>query len=78
MPGMNGYETARQLRRIAGSENALLVALTGYGQGSDRERAQYAGFDEFLVKPALPDVVRSLVARTRSTKASQGPSAADR
>jgi len=78
MPGMNGYETARQLRRIAGNENALLVALTGYGQGSDRERAQYAGFDEFLVKPALPDVVRSLVARTRSTKASQGPSAADR
>ncbi len=77
MPGMDGYETARQLRAFPGLENALLVALTGYGQESDRRRAQEAGFDEFLVKPALPEVVAALAGRARPVDASRGPSAAD-
>jgi CheY-like chemotaxis protein len=77
MPGMDGYETARRLRGIDGLENALLVALTGFGQESDRRRAREAGFDEFLVKPALPEVVSTLARRVRSPGASPWPSAAD-
>jgi two-component system CheB/CheR fusion protein len=67
MPGMDGFETARQLRQIPGLERALLVAMTGYGQDASRERAHAVGIDEYLVKPAQPAVVRSLAQRTRST-----------
>ena len=77
MPGMDGYETARQLRAMAGLENALLVALTGFGQESDRQRARKAGFDEFLVKPALPDVVADLAGQVRSGDTSPGVAASD-
>jgi two-component system CheB/CheR fusion protein len=77
MPGMDGYETARKLRAMAGLENALLVALTGFGQESDRWQAREAGFDEFLVKPALPEVVAALASRARPGDASPGASAAD-
>jgi CheY-like chemotaxis protein len=58
MPGQDGYETARQLRQMATLDGTLLVALTGYGQARD------AGFDEFLVKPAPPEVLMALAARS--------------
>src|SRR5712692_5632215 len=77
MPGMDGYETARQLRGIAGLEDALLVALTGFGQESDRRQAREAGFDEFLVKPALPEVMADLANQVRSGDTSPGGSIAD-
>jgi CheY-like chemotaxis protein len=77
MPGMDGYETARQLRDLAGFEDTLLVALTGYGKESDRHRAYEAGFDEFLVKPALPGVVTALASQTRSRDTGPRQSAAD-
>jgi two-component system CheB/CheR fusion protein len=51
LPGMDGYEVARQLRREPGRP-PLLVAITGYGQEEDRRQALAAGFDEYLVKPA--------------------------
>lgn len=50
LPGMDGYELARRLRRRGGPV-PYLVALTGYGQARDRERAAMAGFDRHLVKP---------------------------
>ena len=65
MPGQDGYETARQLRQMAALERTLLVALTGYGRDADRQRAREAGFDEFLVKPVAPEVVRAAAGRTR-------------
>jgi two-component system CheB/CheR fusion protein len=77
MPEMDGYETARQLRDLAGLEDTLLVALTGYGQESDRQRAYEAGFDEFLVKPAHPEVVAALACQTRSRDTGPGQSTAD-
>jgi CheY-like chemotaxis protein len=77
MPGMDGNETARQLRDIAGLEDTLMVALTGYGQESDRRRANEAGFDEFLVKPAIPEVVVALANRDCSRDTAPGNSAAD-
>jgi two-component system, chemotaxis family, CheB/CheR fusion protein len=54
LPGMNGYEVARELR-ADGAARSYLVALTGYGQPSDRSAALAAGFDEHLVKPLQPE-----------------------
>jgi signal transduction histidine kinase/DNA-binding response OmpR family regulator len=50
LPGMDGYEVARRVREASGSRKRL-VALTGYGQPEDKERALAAGFDAHLVKP---------------------------
>jgi CheY-like chemotaxis protein len=61
LPIMDGYEVARRLREIG--NKARLVALTGYGQAKDVQRARAAGFDSHLVKPVeLPDLVRELSA----------------
>jgi PAS domain S-box-containing protein len=52
MPEMDGYELATELRRLAGTnEPCRLVAVTGFGQPRDRDRAIAAGFDRHLVKP---------------------------
>ncbi len=55
LPGMDGYELARQIRATADGRQVLLVALTGYGQPEDRERARQAGFDAHLLKPIKAD-----------------------
>jgi len=52
MPGMDGYEVARQIRRRPGGQDILLIALTGWGQDDDRRRTRDAGFNHHLVKPA--------------------------
>ena len=52
LPGLDGYKVAQRIRQQAGLENVVLVALTGYGQDSDRQRSHDAGFDHHLVKPA--------------------------
>jgi CheY-like chemotaxis protein len=54
LPGLDGYEVARRLRAAMG-KSIRLVALTGYGQPEDRERAFDAGFDMHLVKPVDRD-----------------------
>jgi PAS domain S-box-containing protein len=51
LPVMDGYELAERLRQVPGLERIRLVALTGYGQESDRVRSRAAGFHEHLVKP---------------------------
>lgn len=51
MPGIDGYEVARRLRR-SDPGGAALVALTGWDQEEDRRKAREAGFDHHLVKPA--------------------------
>jgi CheY-like chemotaxis protein len=50
LPGMDGHEVARRLRGRPRFEHTTLVALTGWGQESDRRRSQEAGFDHHLVK----------------------------
>ncbi|MCW1883883.1 response regulator [Luteolibacter flavescens] len=52
LPGMDGYEVARHLRKREATEDAFLIAVTGYGTEEDRARTKAAGFDEHLVKPA--------------------------
>ncbi|HZE60541.1 MAG TPA: response regulator, partial [Burkholderiales bacterium] len=59
MPGTDGYEVARSLRRQGG---VTLVALTGWGQDADRRRAAEAGFDHHLIKPVDPQMLNSLLA----------------
>jgi PAS domain S-box-containing protein len=62
LPGRNGYEVAKQLRRQAVLQGVVLVAVTGYGQETDRQRSQEAGFDHHLVKPADIGQVQQILA----------------
>jgi len=64
LPGMNGYEVARQLRKSAKLRSAILVALTGYGRDEDREQAREAGFDHHLMKPLEPEVLERIIEST--------------
>jgi len=62
MPGMSGYDTARAMRAIPELHGVTLVALTGWGADSDRQRSKAAGFDHHLTKPVQLDVVEALLA----------------
>jgi PAS domain S-box-containing protein len=63
LPVMNGYELARRLRETLGSDKLRLIAVTGYGQDSDRARAREVGFDHHLIKPIELDALLSLLAK---------------
>ena len=63
LPGMDGYELARRLRQRPGLQDAVLVALSGYGRDEDKCRALDAGFDHHLVKPPDLDVLAELLGR---------------
>ncbi len=56
LPGMNGYDVAQEIRRVSsGWDSSIkLVAITGYGQPADRERALASGFDRHMLKPVDP------------------------
>ena len=61
LPGIDGYEVARRVKKNPALSGIRLVAHTGYGSPEDRKRAMAAGFDAHLVKPAeLPDLERAL------------------
>lgn len=60
LPGMDGYETAREWRRRFGNR-ARLVALTGYGSAEDRRRSLRSGFDDHLVKPVAANIIQALI-----------------
>jgi PAS domain S-box-containing protein len=63
--GLDGYDVARRLREEEELRDALVVALTGWGQEEDRRRAVEAGFNEFCVKPADAQALEALLARYR-------------
>jgi len=71
LPGMDGYEVARRLRARPETADKLIVAVTGYGQKEDRERAHAAGFDHHLVKPIESDTLIRLLAAPHHAAASQ-------
>ena len=58
---MDGYELGRRLRETKALENVRLVAVTGYGQPSDRKRSRESGFDAHLVKPVDMRGLASLI-----------------
>ena len=62
LPGLSGFEVAKRIRREAAHSAMVLVALTGYGQASDRQHSLEAGFDHHLVKPADFDEVEKILA----------------
>jgi signal transduction histidine kinase/two-component SAPR family response regulator len=62
LPGMDGFEVARRIRATDAGRSISLVALTGYGQPEDRERALRSGFDEHLVKPIAPAALAVVLA----------------
>jgi CheY-like chemotaxis protein len=51
LPEIDGYEIARRIKSSAEHRHMRLIALTGYGQADDRQRAKESGFDDHLVKP---------------------------
>jgi CheY-like chemotaxis protein len=61
LPVMDGYELAARLKELPHWENTRLIAVTGYGQDSDRKRALSVGFHEHLVKPVGFEVLQALV-----------------
>jgi PAS domain S-box-containing protein len=73
MPEIDGYQLAGMLRREPGLERTLLVALSGYGQESDRRRALDAGFDRHLVKPVSLQALRNLLAETAPAGSASRP-----
>ena len=57
MPKLDGCEVARRIRAESWGRDAVLVALTGWGQEVDRRRSREAGFDMHLVKPVDPATI---------------------
>jgi CheY-like chemotaxis protein len=62
LPLLSGYEVARRMRQMPVTRDVLLVALTGYGQKEDQQRAIEAGFDRHFVKPTDPHLLVALIA----------------
>jgi PAS domain S-box-containing protein len=73
LPGMDGYELARNVRQDSRLKGVVLVALTGYGRDEDKRKAIEAGFDEHLVKPLTVETFQKLLGWL---EARRGPSGA--
>ncbi len=69
MPQMDGLTLARRLRELLGEATPQLIALTGFGQPSDRQRTLEAGFAEFLVKPVDPSRLEHTIRRLHAANA---------
>ena len=61
LPAMDGYEVARKLRERPETHEAVLAAVTGWGQPEDRRRSKDAGFDRHFVKPVDPNIITKLL-----------------
>ncbi len=64
LPLLDGCEVAKRVRATMSKEVVRLIAMTGYGQASDRARARTAGFDNHLVKPVAPKDLVEAIAKT--------------
>jgi len=69
LPGIDGYEVARQVQQHPGDKRPLVVAVSGHGEAEARQRSQEAGIDLHLVKPVEPDYLRRLLSRFRQVLA---------
>lgn len=73
LPEMDGYEVARHLRQNPQTKHVRLVALTGYGQDTDRQRSAAAGFDAHLVKPVDPRKLEGILSNVGRTDKENTP-----
>jgi signal transduction histidine kinase/ActR/RegA family two-component response regulator len=69
LPDIDGYELARRLRESSLGTSIRLIALSGYGQSKDEERALEAGFDLHLTKPVQPELLKDVIAALTRTDA---------
>ena len=65
LPGMDGYQVATHLRQEQYSKDAVIIAVTGYGQEDDLRRSREAGFDHHLVKPIDHDALITLIGHSQ-------------
>jgi CheY-like chemotaxis protein len=70
LPRLDGWQVARRLRQELGSSEPLLIALTGYGQETDRRRAEELGIAHFFIKPVEPELLRQVLATSKRASAS--------
>ena len=75
LPGMDGYEVCRALRADARFDRTAIIAQTGWGQDSDREKTAQAGFDLHLVKPIGIDRLEAALAEAVARRAGDGAQA---
>lgn len=69
MPGMSGYEVARQLRAGEGGDELTIVAVTGWGLRADRRRTEEYGFDKHLVKPVSMQALQQALTPCKALQA---------
>jgi CheY-like chemotaxis protein len=63
MPGLSGHEVARRIRAQHGERPVTLIAVTGWGQKADKDRAIASGFDHHFTKPVEPTQLSALLQR---------------
>ena len=68
LPGLDGYEIARSLREMPQFRSSLLIAVSGYGDSADREKARAAGFSHHVTKPADPAGLAHLIAHNGTSE----------
>ncbi|MEO8016648.1 MAG: response regulator [Pseudomonadota bacterium] len=61
MPGMSGHEVAQHIRMLGGEPAVMLIAVTGWGQKADKDRAAASGFDHHFTKPVEPTLLSKLL-----------------
>jgi CheY-like chemotaxis protein len=61
MPGLSGHEAARRIRELPSEHPVILIAVTGWGQKADKDRAAASGFDHHFTKPVEPTVLSELL-----------------
>jgi signal transduction histidine kinase/ActR/RegA family two-component response regulator len=71
LPGLDGFAIAQQVRRALG-DSLVMVAVTGYGQRYDRERALVAGFDAHIAKPLRAAMIQTMIERARALRTAAG------
>lgn len=72
LPAMDGFEVAKRIRREPRLSETKIIALTGLSEAKHRQRAQYAGFDGYLVKPATLEEIQTSINTVRQTLLSRG------
>lgn len=76
LPGMNGFEVAHGLRKLPEAREALLIALTGYGEAESRARSLQAGFDFHMVKPADVNLLLTMISDPQEARRAMAAAAA--